>query len=99
MGVSVKTLSPSDARNSYASPLNSVLHLASVWWVVLQLPTMGETNPKLPLVALFDQMMLDQKTLEEGVEDKFLAYVKTSEVNKKKKETPPKKKKKKKKKK
>ena len=45
---------------------------------------MGETNPKLPLVALFDQMMLDQKTLEEGVEDKFLAYVKTSEVNKKK---------------
>ena len=45
---------------------------------------MGETNPQLPLVALFDQMMLDQKTLEEGVEDKFLAYVKSSEVIKKK---------------
>merc|ERR1719397_1261501 len=49
-----------------------------------RLPTMGETNPQLPLVALFDQMMLDQKTLEEGVEDKFLAYVKSSEVIKKK---------------
>ena len=45
---------------------------------------MGETNSQLPLVALFDQMMLDRKTLEEGVEDKFLAYVKTSEGNKKK---------------
>lgn len=45
---------------------------------------MVETNPQLPLVALFDQMMLDQKTLEEGVEDKFLAYVKLSELNKKK---------------
>jgi len=45
---------------------------------------MGETNPQLPLVALYDQMMLDQKILEEGVEDKFLAYVKTSEGNKKK---------------